>query len=338
MSETNSSTDTKNGFDYQHALLVVWQSKLLIAEIVGAVTVIAVIVSLLLPKYYKSTAVILPETDKSKLASLSQVSALASLAGLNIGEIPLEQLYPTIVMSEAVLKEVIYAKYQTEKYPQPVDLIEYWGIKGSTPLRAYELALKQLQGNLTADLERPTFVLTVSIMTREPKLSADILNNVVHGLDKFLRTKKINNATERRKWIEQRLEEVKRDLEKSENNLREFREKNRRVTESPQLLLEQDRLAREVEINSTLYVELKKQYELVKIEEIRNLAIINVMDEARPSGAREKPKRAQIVILWFILSIVGSIGYVIAVDHYKDNIKVVTEFFRSKIKPRLLRK
>jgi uncharacterized protein involved in exopolysaccharide biosynthesis len=338
MNEANSSTDTKKGFDYQRALLVVWQSKFLIAMIVGAVTVAAIAISLLLPKYYKSTAVILPETDKSKLASLSQVSALAGLAGLNIGEIPLEQLYPTIVMSEAVLKEVIYAKYQTEKYSQPVDLIEYWGIKGSTPLRAYELALKQLQGSLTADLERPTFVLTVSIMTREPKLSADILNNVVHGLDKFLRTKKINNATERRKWIEQRLEEVKRDLEKSENNLREFREKNRRVSESPQLLLEQDRLAREVEINSTLYIELKKQYELVKIEEIRNLAIINVMDEARPSGAREKPKRAQIVILWFILSIVGSIGYVIAVDHYKDNIKVVTEFFRSKIKPRLLRK
>jgi uncharacterized protein involved in exopolysaccharide biosynthesis len=338
MSDPDSSTDAKNGFDYQRALLVVWQSKFLIAMIVGAVTVAAIAISLLLPKYYKSTAVILPETDKSKLASLSQVSALAGLAGLNIGEIPLEQLYPTIVMSEAVLKEVIYAKYQTEKYSQPVDLIEYWGIQGSTPLRSYELALKQLQGSLTADLERPTFVLTVSIMTREPKLSADILNNVVHGLDKFLRTKKINNATERRKWIEQRLEEVKRDLETSENNLRAFREKNRRITESPQLLLEEARLAREVEINSTLYVELKKQYELVKIEEIRNLAIINVMDEARPSGVREKPKRAQIVILWFLISLAGGIGYVIVVDHYKDNVKIVTEFFRSKIKPRLLRK
>jgi uncharacterized protein involved in exopolysaccharide biosynthesis len=328
MNEADLKTDTKDGFDYERALLLIWQSKFLIAKIVGAVTVIAVIVSLILPKYYKSTAVILPETDKSKLASLSQVSALAGLAGLNIGEIPLEQLYPTIVMSEAVLKEVIYAKYQTEEYSQPVDLIEYWGIQGSTPLRSYELALKQLQGSLTADLERPTFVLTVSILTREPKLSADILNNVVHGLDKFLRTKKTNNATERRKWIEQRLDEVKRDLEKSENNLREFRERNRRISESPQLQLELDRLAREVEINSTLYVELKKQYELVKIEEIRNLAIINVMDEARPSGVREKPKRAQIVILWFFLSLVGSIGYVIVVDRYRDTIKELLGFFR----------
>lgn len=151
MNEANSSTDTRNGFDYRRALLLVWQSKLLIAVIVGVVTVTAIVVSLLLPNYYKLTAIILPETDKSKLASLSQISALASLAGVNIGEIPLEQLYPTIVMSEAVLKEVIYAKYQTEKYSQPVDLIEYWAIKGSTPLRAYELALKRLQGDLTAE-------------------------------------------------------------------------------------------------------------------------------------------------------------------------------------------
>jgi len=66
----------------------------------------------------------------------------------------------------------------------------------------------------------------------------------------------------------------------------------------------------------------------VKIEEIRNLAIINVMDEARPSGVREKPKRAQIVILWFFLSLVGSIGYVIVVDRYRDTIKELLGFFR----------
>ena len=67
----------------------------------------------------------------------------------------------------------------------------------------------------------------------------------------------MTNASEQRKWIEARLTEVKEDLEKSENRLKEFREKNRRIVDSPQfspkrcisgLLLEQERLIRDVQI------------------------------------------------------------------------------------------
>ena len=41
-----------------------------------------------------------------------------------------------------------------------------------------------------------------------------------------------------------------------------------------------------------LIEELKKQYELVKIEEIKNIPIINVMDPATAAARKDKPKRA----------------------------------------------
>jgi len=65
--------------------------------------------------------------------------------------------------------------------------------------------------------------------------------------------------------------EVKADLEKSENTLKEFREKSRRVSDSPQLLLEQGRLTRNVEILQTVFVELNKQLDLAKIDEIQGV-------------------------------------------------------------------
>jgi uncharacterized protein involved in exopolysaccharide biosynthesis len=117
------------------------------------------------------------------------------------------------------------------------------------------------------------------------------------------------------------LQEVKRDLERSENNLREFREKNRRVGDSPQLLLEQGRLMREVEINSTLYTELKKQYEIAKIEEIKNIPIINVMDEARPAARKERPKRSSIVLASLFLSFFGMIAYVVMDHRYGSTVR-----------------
>jgi uncharacterized protein involved in exopolysaccharide biosynthesis len=151
---------------------------------------------------------------------------------------------------------------------------------------------------------------------KEPQLAADVLNKLVSELDRFIRTKRTTNASEQRKWIEARLVEVKQDLEKAENKLKEFREKNRQITSSPQLMLEQERLAREVQINSTLYVELKKQYELAKIEEIKNVPIINVLDEARPAAKKELPRRSTIVLTTLFLSLFGIVVFVLINERY----------------------
>jgi uncharacterized protein involved in exopolysaccharide biosynthesis len=319
-SSENTSQEA-NGIDVLQILSILWKSWKFIAIVTVSITVLAIIISLLLPEYFKSTAVLLPDTDKSRLATLGGISDLAALAGVNVGaEGSLVKLYPTIIKSESVLKNVIYAKYKTKEYPDSVNLIQYWKINANTPERSFDIALISLRSALNVDVDIKTNVLTVAIETREPQLSANIVNNVIRSLDEFIRTKRITNASEQRKWIEARLVEVKADLSKAENNLTNFREKNRMVSGSPQLLLDQERLAREVQINSTMYIELKKQYEIVKIEEIKNVPIINVMDYARPATKKERPKRSNIVIAWFFLALAGSGGYRIVERLYGQNI------------------
>lgn len=114
-----------------------------------------------------------------------------------------------------------------------------------------------------------------------------------------------------------------RDLEKSGNILKEFRDKNRQVIGSLQLLLEQERLIREVQtcpdqigVNSTLYIELKKQHELAKSEEIKNVPIINVLDEARPAAKKELPRRSTIVLTTLFLSLFGIVVFVLINERY----------------------
>ena len=130
-------------FNYEELFTVLWGSRKLIGIITASVTVAAIIISLLLPKYYRSTVVILPETNPSKLAGLSN---LASLAGVNVGgEVSLSKLYPTIVTSEAVLKNVIYQKYRTRSFPDSADLLKIWDIDDKDPQLAYEAMLKALE-------------------------------------------------------------------------------------------------------------------------------------------------------------------------------------------------
>ncbi len=307
--------------DWIDLLTVLWSSRKFIVLMTGIATVVAVVVSLLLPEYYRSTTTLLPETEKSNLAGLGGLSDLAALAGVNVvSEGSLAKLYPTIIKSETVLRNVIFAEYRTKKFNGPTNLIRFWEISEATPERDYEAALISLSDALIVSLDNKTSVVSISIETQEPALSSDILKNITKELDSFIRTRRTTNAGEQRKWIEERLGEVKKDLEHSENDLKVFGEKNRRILDSPQLLLEQRRLMRRVEINSTLFVELKKQHEIAKIEEIKNVPIINVMDEARPAAKKNKPKRVVIVISSLIVSFVGVIGYVTLRHRYGGSI------------------
>ncbi len=249
------------------------------------------------------------------------------MAGVNIGgEVSIVRLYPTILKSESVLETVIYSKYQTKKFSDSVNLIQYWGIKEKNRERDYEVALLNLRNGLDIGMDLKTGVLTMSIETEEPQLSADILNNTINVTDKFIRTQRNTNASEQRKWIEARLVEVQAYLSKAEDSLKVFREKNRIVIGSPQLMLDQERLLRDVQINSTMYVELKRQYELAKIEEIRTTPIITVMDYGRAAAKKEKPHRSIIVLVSLVLVFLGSCGYRIAEKIYR---KTIIEWYKK---------
>ncbi len=298
---------------------LLWNDRKTILVIVGIVTALGVVVSLIITPTFKSSTVLLPENNNDKLSSLvGGMGNVASLLGVNLGEKSMSKLFPDILTSESVLKNIIYSHYKTLKFKDSVNLIQYWEINEKTPEQDYETLLQLFRKKiLEIDLDTKTNILTISLETEEPQLSADILNNLTKELDKFINIHKVQNASAQRKWIELRLNEVKTDLAKSEDNLSQFQSKNRSIASSPQLLLEQQRLTREAEINTLLYGELRKQYELIRIEEAKNIPIIDVMDAAHPAASRNKPKRRTMVIGFFLAGLIVSFAYVLLPKIYE---------------------
>ena len=60
-------------------------------------------------------------------------------------------------------------------------------------------------------------------------------------------------SDEKRQFIDGRIADVKKDLEGAEETLKMFRERNRQIFGSPALLLEQERLVREVEVQKKYF-------------------------------------------------------------------------------------
>jgi uncharacterized protein involved in exopolysaccharide biosynthesis len=324
----NNNKAIPDKIDYLELFSLLWQRRKFILFSTVGITVVVIVISFLMTPTYLSETTILPDTESNKLGGLAE---LASLAGVNIpGEMVMVKLYPDIMKSETVLQDVIEKKYNSKLFSNQVNLYEFFDIDEDTPLRTTEVALELLRKKIKIDLNLKTGLITSSIETKDAQTSADILNALTQSLNKFLLTKRTTNAGEQRRWVEQRLTEVKNDLEKAENNLKDYREKNRRVSDSPQLLLEQERFVRDVQIQSTIFTTLKQQYEIAKIEEIKNVPIINILDEAKPAALKNGPKKRYWAVGGFLLGFIGSVFYVVFDLRYRRKIKSFLSVVQNK--------
>jgi tyrosine-protein kinase Etk/Wzc len=278
---------------------------------------------------YKATTTLLPETEKGKLGSLSQFSGLAQLAGVSVPNADVSRLYPIILTSETVLIPIIEHTYQTQRFKDPVDLITFLDIDEGSPAKNMERAIKEMRGLMTTAYETKTSTVVVTLEMEEQQLAADVLNALVAEVDKFMRLKRINTATEQVRWITARLSDVEKELRAAEENLKTFMERNRRTMDSPQLTLEQQRLLREVTVKSTIAIELKKQYELAKIDEIKNTSIVNVLDPARPPVKKERPKRATNTVLAFVAVMALMSGWYAMKPVWADRVKTFVKEMKS---------
>ena len=307
---------------------IVWKRRYVILLLTGICAITAVVYSLVATQYYRAETIILPNIENT-----SDFRKMATALGFFAEKVENpSQLYPKVLRSKRILKKVIYLKYQTAAFDGQVNLIEYWyGKEDLSPDEKLEMMYRRLrEGVITITVDKNTGVITVAVVTREPGLSAAIANNMIRELDRYNRDYKQIKAKEQRQFVEERLREEKSELTAAENQLKRFREKNRRVIDSPALLLEQERMVREVELHNTLYVELKKQYELVKIEEVKNTPVVDVLDRAEPPIKRFKPKRKLIVLLSSLLSFLSAVFIVLTMEYIQNNIARVKAVIKNK--------
>lgn len=298
---------------------------------IGLVTVLYLLFST--DPYFKSNITILPNYGGESSGMLSRFSGLASMAGVNVGDAPTTQIYGNLVRSESVIKDVVYATYKTEKFQDSVNLIEYFEVEPSEELSA-ELNKRNMflsiygsltDGRISTELERETNILNITVTMPEPKLAAEVANNIVESLNEYIITQRTSKASEQKEYLSERLKEVKDSLRIAENELKKFREQNRVVSQSPSLLLQQSRLRRKVEIKNTVFTELEKQYEMAKLNEIKDTPVLNIREKAENPIKKAGPSRKKSLIIIMFLSGTLSALFIMFSDNLKDYIDLIKE-------------
>lgn len=322
---------------------VLWLNRKSLLRFNGIVALVAVAFLIFFPgREYTVSLAILPDygNKANVLSGLGALSDIASIAGLNVGSEGSTQIYENLITSEAVLAPVVYAEYKTEKFNHPVNLIEYLDISVSgwipDSLRArYKLiqAVEFLNKRIKTELDRDTKILTVQFRMPEGRLAADVVNAIGESLDFYVRTKRKSNASNQRFYIEKRSAQVTDSLKICEESLASFREHNKVIEVSPQLQLEQTRLMRNVEIQQTVYMELVRQLELAKIQEIQDTPIINIREfTENPVVPSSFSRRVKFILIVFFSALVSASYYYSKnqlVGRWGPAKEVLMDFFRG---------
>ena len=169
-------------------------------------------------------------------------------------------------------------------------------------------------------------VYTLSLVSSERKLAADILNKIIIELD--LHQKKYNKAktSEAREFISDRIIDTQNELESAEEKLKNFSDRNRRIENSPQLQLEQQRLLREVNVLTGVFTTLKQQLETTKIEEVKDSDYILIIDDPQIPLYPNNSKRKKVVIAGivgvFLGLLLGAIKELFSSSARKEKLKI----------------
>jgi len=113
--------------DLRALFQVLWNDRKRIIQITAVVTIMGVMYALLATPLYKSTITMYPSENKSG-GKLSQLQGMASTFGFDVGGGDPSFHIPDIVLSRRIKTELIYHKWNSNEFDNPVNLIHYWEI------------------------------------------------------------------------------------------------------------------------------------------------------------------------------------------------------------------
>jgi tyrosine-protein kinase Etk/Wzc len=196
-------------------LQVVTRHRRFISRFVLVATLGTIVVALLLPKWYKSTASVFPAEKADLLGGLDGIASVAkafspSRALSSLGANPETDRYMAILKSGTVIGAVI------EKF----DLVHVYDISSYPG----ERTAKELMSNVDFTVESEGNI-TISVYDRDPQRAADMANFFVEMLNKTNTELMVQNARGNRSFIENRYRRNLDDLRAAEDSLKLFQKR-----------------------------------------------------------------------------------------------------------------
>ena len=283
--------------DFLELWNVIWKGKWFIMGFTLLCTLVAVYVTLyVLPVTYKSDVVLQP----TEMSSQSGLSALAASLPISIPLGGKGDKNANIVsfLNSRTIKQRVIEKYDLmpKLYPDIWDKEnKKWLVESPEEKPTMLKAIINLKDRYQVDKGRETELITISWIDEDPEFTKIMLQRIVKEVRYYLENEYESDAKRERKFVEDQLNKAEKELEYWEKQV-------------PSDKLTLSKIQRERFASQTVYTELRKQLELSKISEVKEIINFKILDQPFVPEDRFEPKRSRICVLTIVCSGFLSIG------------------------------
>ena len=307
-----------------------WKKRIFIIYVTAAFMVLGLLVALFSKKEYTAGTTFVPQTGQSGGIS-SSMSSLASLAGINLGQMGSGEalspaVYPQLLSNVGYVKDLMYTPIKFEEWPEKVTLFDYFtneeynkptffgtvmkytlGLPGviMNAVRGESDGMKVLTELVSITINDKDGYVELSARMPEAVAAAEVATAAFNLLEKYVTEYKIAKAKSTLDFVNERFDEAKADFEKKQLAYAQFRDANRGITAATAQIAE-DRLRQEYDLSNTIYTELARQRVQVELQVKEDTPVLSVIKPIVVPVERSKPKRAIILIAFTFLG--GCLG------------------------------
>jgi len=298
---------------YRLANLFLRERRIMIA--LPLVTVITALASTLMKKpEWVTTSKIVAEG----VQGASPISTIAEQFGVRVSSASgaaSPDFYAQLLKSPEVLTPVAshtYSMITPDGKKTSGFVSKLYGFKTKTQDDVLTVSRDVLALKIRTNPDPVTGIVTLDLAAPSRDLSITLNREILASASNFLQERRQSRAAAETKFVESRLDEARSQLSVAEAGLRDFVTQNRQYQTSPQLALQAAQLERNVSLRQQVFVTLSQSYEQARIEAMRNISLISVLQRPEYAVVRRVPSLVRNVLLGFILGTLVAMGLVIA--------------------------
>jgi len=184
-----------------------------------------------------------------------------------------------------------------------------------------------LRGMISIVENYQSSIVKIEVTAQNSYVAKSINELLIKNANNLLIKKENERAYNKLLFINERIEEVKKDLNNVENALKDFRYNNIKVGSSPDLQMQLENLLRDVQFQTNIMSTLLEQREVAKIQNIEKSEIFNILSEPNLPIYPSSSRRLYQLIFYLVLSISIPIVLIIAKIFYLNLLGVSRNYY-----------
>lgn len=296
---------------------IVWRWRL-IAKVVAVTLIAAAVAAIVVPPVYRTHASFVTNSSSAgKLAGMlggtsGVLGGLATQLGMGSVDDPSmsPNFYTELIRSDELSRRLVNSRFADPRTDNPHDsasLVDILRVRSSDPDRRVEMAMKKMAQSITVDYDGKTNLVNIYVDARWAELSAAIAQRTIDLVTAFNKEQRNLRSSAKRAFLSARLDSARMGLARTEDQQRMFYDQNRSWQRSPQLVIEQARIQRNLELATDLVLTLQRQFEAARLDEISDAALITPVDPP------VRPRKALWPRYWLLLASALATGTILGI-------------------------